>query len=378
MWYKFAAFGTIDLQKYTSEKLGDDFDFEKELNDLTESCIDTRFGRVYFHILNKRLQSSELKKFISEFERIVKSNSIATFEPSTNKIGLRDLKAGETLEDLRQSIKHELRHSVDKGRAFRKDHVSNVVVDLAITFFNKYNEAIYDSKTGTLLYDQDKMLFIMANDYLSNEFGNEFKSKSNSYKSALIRQFLDQVVKRPDQTYEVLQRLAQGQSNDDVFNYFNVNNPQEYNTLLSDINDFYSPEIFQQYVNKFSDKENSINEIRSALSNPLISRASKILENISAEGEYLISKILKHTDNESMRRNVYKIIFDNFQQSINLQQPDLTKEAKKEYNAPRTGKKKKRWSVKHKRGIDCSNPKGFSAKQYCKRKRSGGQYKTEG
>ena len=378
MWYKFAAFGTIDLQKYTSEKLGDDFDFEKELNDLTESCIDTRFGRVYFHILNKRLQSSELKKFISEFERIVKSNSIATFEPSTNKIGLRDLKAGETLEDLRQSIKHELRHSVDKGRAFRKDHVSNVVVDLAITFFNKYNEAIYDSKTGTLLYDQDKMLFIMANDYLSNEFGNEFKSKSNSYKSALIRQFLDQVVKRPDQTYEVLQRLAQGQSNDDVFNYFNVNNPQEYNTLLSDINDFYSPEIFQQYVNKFSDKENSINEIRSALSNPLISSASKILENISAEGEYLISKILKHTDNESMRRNVYKIIFDNFQQSINLQQPDLTKEAKKEYNAPRTGKKKKRWSVKHKRGIDCSSPKGFSAKQYCKRKRRDGKYKTEG
>lgn len=376
MWYKFAAFGTIDLQKYTSEKLGDDFDFEKELNDLTESCIDTRFGRVYFHILNKRLQSSELKKFISEFERIVKSNSIATFEPSTNKIGLRDLKAGETLEDLRQSIKHELRHSVDKGRAFRKDHVSNVVVDLAITFFNKYNEAIYDSKTGTLLYDQDKMLFIMANDYLSNEFGNEFKSKSNSYKSALIKQFLDQVVKRPDQTYEVLQRLAQGQSNDDVFNYFNVNNPQEYNTLLSDINDFYSPEIFQQYVNKFSDKENSINEIRSALSNPLISSASKILENISTEGEYLISKILKYTDNESMRRNVYKIIFDNFQQAINLQQPDQTKEAKKGYNAPRTGKKKKRWSVKHKRGIDCNNVKGFSAKQYCKRKRRGGQYKT--
>jgi hypothetical protein len=45
------------------------------------------------------------------------------------------------------------------------------------------------------------------------------------------------------------------------------------------------------------------------------------------------------------------------------------------YNAPRAGKKKKRWSVKYKKSIDCSNPKGFSQKQYCKRKRKGGDYK---
>jgi len=46
------------------------------------------------------------------------------------------------------------------------------------------------------------------------------------------------------------------------------------------------------------------------------------------------------------------------------------------YNAPRAGKKKKRWSVKYKKSIDCSNPKGFSQKQYCKRKRKGGDYKN--
>lgn len=45
------------------------------------------------------------------------------------------------------------------------------------------------------------------------------------------------------------------------------------------------------------------------------------------------------------------------------------------YNAPRTGKKTKRWSVKYKKSIDCSNPKGFSQKNYCKRQRSGGKYK---
>jgi len=46
------------------------------------------------------------------------------------------------------------------------------------------------------------------------------------------------------------------------------------------------------------------------------------------------------------------------------------------YNKPRAGGKR-RWSVKYKKKIDCNNPKGFSQKQYCKRKRRGGGYKTE-
>lgn len=44
------------------------------------------------------------------------------------------------------------------------------------------------------------------------------------------------------------------------------------------------------------------------------------------------------------------------------------------YNAPRVGKK--RWSIKRKKKINCSNPKGFSQKQYCKRKSRGGGYKS--
>lgn len=44
------------------------------------------------------------------------------------------------------------------------------------------------------------------------------------------------------------------------------------------------------------------------------------------------------------------------------------------YNKPRKGMKR-RWSTKYKKSIDCSNPKGFSQKQYCKRKRRGGKYK---
>lgn len=51
-------------------------------------------------------------------------------------------------------------------------------------------------------------------------------------------------------------------------------------------------------------------------------------------------------------------------------------EFNEKYNAPRAGGKH-RWSVKYKKNIDCSNPKGFSQKQYCKRKRRGGDYKTD-
>lgn len=45
-----------------------------------------------------------------------------------------------------------------------------------------------------------------------------------------------------------------------------------------------------------------------------------------------------------------------------------------QYNAPRKGMKS-RWSVKYKKKINCNNPKGFSQKNYCKRKRRGGAYK---
>jgi hypothetical protein len=47
-----------------------------------------------------------------------------------------------------------------------------------------------------------------------------------------------------------------------------------------------------------------------------------------------------------------------------------------ESNEPRSGLKK-RWSVKYKRSIDCHHPKGFSQKQYCKRKKRGGGYKSK-
>lgn len=43
------------------------------------------------------------------------------------------------------------------------------------------------------------------------------------------------------------------------------------------------------------------------------------------------------------------------------------------YNKPRAGLKS-RWSVSYKKSINCNNPKGFSQKNYCKRKKRGGKY----
>jgi len=48
----------------------------------------------------------------------------------------------------------------------------------------------------------------------------------------------------------------------------------------------------------------------------------------------------------------------------------------KKYNKPRKGMKS-RWSMKYKKNINCSNPKGFSQKAYCARKRRGGAYKND-
>jgi hypothetical protein len=57
---------------------------------------------------------------------------------------------------------------------------------------------------------------------------------------------------------------------------------------------------------------------------------------------------------------------------------EIDPELLEEYNKPRTGKKKKRWSIKYKKNINCSDPKGFSQRNYCNRKRRGGKYKSEG
>lgn len=53
----------------------------------------------------------------------------------------------------------------------------------------------------------------------------------------------------------------------------------------------------------------------------------------------------------------------------------IVKDANKK-NKARKGMKS-RWSIKRKRNIDCNNPKGFSQKQYCKRKKRGGKYKDK-
>ena len=70
-------------------------------------------------------------------------------------------------------------------------------------------------------------------------------------------------------------------------------------------------------------------------------------------------------------------LFNKYKKIIYFMENILTFESfvNESYNKPRAGGKK-RWSVKYKKKINCSNPKGFSQKQFCKRKRKGGAYKS--
>lgn len=383
MWYRIAAFGTIDLQKYISENEGEDFDFNAELNALLKSGVSPNFGIIYFHRLNDNLEKSKLKNYISSFVPINTNKALATFDPQTHEVGLRDLQSGDTVEDLAQSIKHELRHSVDKGRSYRQSYISNLILDMAVDFFTKYKDVLVDPSTKQLKYDKDKLIFMMMHDFVATKYEKTFKPLPEQNKVTEILKFIEKLVKTPDQVYEVFEKLANGEDEKSVVSYYNVNHPQEYSTLLSDINDFFSPQAFMQYADKYSflDKETLVKALKYVLQDPLSLNASNVLKEISWQGQYLLSETLQHTENEQMRRNVFKILYDNLQNFLNdftKESSDQTKEAKKKYNAPRTGKMKKRWSVKHKRSIDCNNVKGFSAKQYCKRKRRGGAYKKEG
>ena len=384
MWYRYAAFGTIDLQKYTSEVLGEDFDFEKELMTLLQSGI-TDDGFVIFDVLNNNLPKSKLKKYISLFWRSRNPEALASYNRRTKEVQLNHLKPGQTIEDLAQTLRHELRHAVDKGHDYRPKWISNFEVSLTTKFFYKFKNIILDSETNEIKYDQNKLIFMMVYDLLRTTTAN-FDSLSEDVQNYMIQDAISKNIKRPDQILEVIQKLANGESKKDVSAHYYINNPQEYTTLLSDVDELFSPQAFMSYANQFDfmEKEKLVDALRFALSKMSDPSVYAVLRDISSEGANLLVHILMFAKNEQMQKNVYRIVNDNFQEFLSeyLKEesplPDQFKEAKKGYNAPRTGKKKKRWSTKYKGSINCSNPKGFSQKQYCLRKKRGGNYKTEG
>jgi len=77
------------------------------------------------------------------------------------------------------------------------------------------------------------------------------------------------------------------------------------------------------------------------------------------------------------RAEELRSVLTDFLEDSGLMKSDLEQiNEAKDYNKPR-GKHKSRWSSKYKKSINCSNPKGFSQKQYCKRKKRGGKYKSK-
>ena len=73
--------------------------------------------------------------------------------------------------------------------------------------------------------------------------------------------------------------------------------------------------------------------------------------------------LLSKMDTPEGRLEVYKFMIKRVKNRKNWYSRKQVDEAKK-------------WSRKYKTSINCSNPKGFSQKQYCKRQKRGGKYKS--
>jgi hypothetical protein len=373
MWYRFAAYGTIDLQKYIPEKLGEDFDVDAEISNLLTSSLDGK--KLDFDLLNENLSKSPLKSLINEF---LPSYSIGrkaqiNFNTKTILLSVRS-----PIQQLIQSLKHELRHAVDKGRPFRPDWINRNRIDQASNYFSKFKNKLLD-QNGNFVYDIDRMIFEMIFLDMMNTDEN-FNNLSEEEQIEKVAKDASKI-KRKDLLTEIFQSLVSGEKYNNIQDNYYINDPLEYVTHLSDIDNLFSPQALSDFAQKYSiDDEHFIDMMKQVISTLNVNSDFSTLRYISSDGASLIEGILQHSKNPQMIRNVYKILSENLQKYISqyAYSADQFKEAKKDYNAPRTGKKKKRWSVKYKKNINCNSPKGFSQKNYCKRKRRGGKYKTEG
>lgn len=313
MWYRVAAFGKIDLNKYISEDLSEDFDIDEELKALLKSGVSPGFGIIYFHRLNENLQNSRLKKYISLFESSRNKAARATYNPRTKVLGLRDLQKDETIENLVQSIKHEIRHAVDKGRKYRKPHISNIEIDLAVDFFNRHKDELIDPSTGKLKNNQDELVFYFAYDYIAQDHP-EIENLPEQMQKTLIDQMVKENISSPEQLYDVFVRLADNQEDSHIAYHYYINDPQEYTTLLSDVDMLISPQAIRTYYDsllQYSTKEKIIDALRLVFSTPNQDRSVQIIANINFEGANLLSYIFEFAQNREMIRNTLTLN-DNF------------------------------------------------------------------
>ena len=374
MWYRFAAYGTIDLQKYIPEKLGEDFDVDSEVSNLLSSSMVN--NKLDFNLLNEKLSTSPLASLISEFRP---TNHITDLASMNRDSKIVKLSTRFSLDVLIQALRHELRHFVDKINDYHKGWINKVVIEMAENYFKKYKNKLLDQNKN-FVYDIDRMIYEMIFiDKLTKD--KEFANLPDEEQIDKVANTAKKInSKEKDQLFDVFKRLAQEEDLDEIGNDYYYNDPREYSTTLSDINENFSPEALNNFVQRNSiDSEYFIDMMKNILSKLNKDSDFTELRYINKYAANDIQSIFKYSKNPQMIRNVYKILSDNFQKYVSqyAYSTDLIKEAKKGYNTPRTGKKKKRWSVKYKKSINCNSPKGFSQKNYCKRKRSGGAYKTE-
>ena len=132
MWYRFAAYGTIDLQKYIPEKLGEDFDVDNEVSNLLSSSMVN--NKLDFNLLNEKLSTSPLAALISVFRP---TNHITDLASMNRDSKIVKLSTRFPLDVLIQALRHELRHFVDKINDYHKGWINKVVIEMAENYFKK-------------------------------------------------------------------------------------------------------------------------------------------------------------------------------------------------------------------------------------------------
>ena len=281
MWYKIAAYGTIDLDKYISEALGENFDVEAEISNLITSSINNK--NLDFKLLNENLSKSPLNKLINEFLPSYAIGRKAQINFNTKQVLLS---VRSPIQELIQSLKHELRHATDKGRSYRPDWISRNTIDKAVNYFNKFKNKLLD-QSGNFVYDIDRMIFEMIFfDFMSSD--ENFKNLSDEEQINKTADYASKI-KRTDLVMNVFESLANGEKSNVIQDKYYMNDPGEYVTHLSDIKDLFSPEALFNFAQQNSiDDEVFINMMKDAISTLNKNSDLSIFYYISSDGANLI------------------------------------------------------------------------------------------
>ena len=125
---------------------------------------------------------------------------------------------------------------------------------------------------------------------------------------------------------------------------------------------------------KSKDVKKSDSKVDSNLQKAIMDIAGNLEKSFRKFTKSTREKAWQRITNAEGEKEVKKIIQDPNRQLSIFAKLTFKEWLQNEYNEPREGMEN-RWSMKYKKSINCNNPKGFSQKNFCKRKKRGGKYR---